>query len=183
MRVDQDRTGPLVVRRSASNERVMWITPDRVFYVGLLGAPSVRNFGAVSVYVGLDCPVSVSVDGGEWETGHVAVVQPYTPHQVAYASRNIAVIHIDGNGVGAVMQNLAGVLKTVQGALGTDLLARVLQGQDPDLRDLDERPSQDTAPQPATGAAPPNALGTVVAPVCHAATNRRQPATIRHAPA
>ena len=99
MRVDQDRTGPLVVRRSASNERVMWITPDRVFYVGLLGAPSVRNFGAVSVYVGLDCPVSVSVDGGEWETSHVAVVQPYTPHQVAYASRNIAVIHIEPESV------------------------------------------------------------------------------------
>ena len=99
MRVDQDRTGPLVVRRSASNERVMWITPDRVFYVGLLGAPSVRNFGAVSVYVGLDCPVSVSVDGGEWETSQVAVVQPYTPHQVAYASRNIAVIHIEPESV------------------------------------------------------------------------------------
>ena len=76
MRVDQDRTGPLVVRRSASNERVMWITPDRVFYVGLLGAPSVRNFGAVSVYVGLDCPVSVSVDGAEWETKVAGMLFP-----------------------------------------------------------------------------------------------------------
>jgi AraC-like DNA-binding protein len=118
MRVDQDRTGPLVVRRSASNERVMWITPDRVFYVGLLGAPSVRNFGAVSVYVGLDCPVSVSVDGGEWETSHVAVVQPYTPHQVAYASRNIAVIHIEPESVD--MSALPKMLRHGNGAVPAD---------------------------------------------------------------
>ena len=118
MRVDQDRTGPLVVRRSASNERVMWITPDRVFYVGLLGAPSVRNFGAVSVYVGLDCPVSVSVDGGEWETSHVAVVQPYTPHRVAYASRNIAVIHIEPESVD--MAALPKMLRHGNGAVQAD---------------------------------------------------------------
>lgn len=118
MRVDQDRTGPLAVRRSASNERVMWITPDRVFYVGLLGAPSVRNFGAVSVYVGLDCPVSVSVDGGEWETSHVAVVQPYTPHQVAYASRNIAVIHIEPESVD--MAALPRMLRDGNGAVQAD---------------------------------------------------------------
>lgn len=118
MHVDQDRTEPLVVRRSASSERVMWITPDRVFYVGLLGAPSVRNFGAVSVYVGLDCPVSVSVDGGEWETSQVAVVQPYTPHRVAYASRNIAVIHIEPESVD--MSALPRMLREGSGAVQAD---------------------------------------------------------------
>jgi len=126
MRVELDRTGPLAVRRSASNERVMWITPDRVFYVGLLGAPSVRNFGALSVYVGLDCPVSVSVDGGEWEASHVVVVQPYTPHQVAYASRNIVVIHIEPESVD--MAALPKMLREGHGAVqGDEFRAHVMR--------------------------------------------------------
>ena len=33
------------------SDRLMWITPDRVFHVGLLGALSVRTMGAVMAYV------------------------------------------------------------------------------------------------------------------------------------
>lgn len=99
MRMDQDCPGTITVRRRASAERVMWITSDRVFYVGLLGAPSSRNFGAISLYVGLESPVHVSLEGGEWQIGNVAVVQPYTSHRVACDSRHIAVIHVEPESV------------------------------------------------------------------------------------
>jgi len=118
MRVDQDRTGPLVVRRSTSQERVMWMTPDRVLYVGLLGAPSVRSFGALSIYVGLDCPVSMSVGGGPWQTSQVAVAQPYSAHRVAYASRNIAIIQIEPESVDTAA--LPEMLRNGSGAVQAD---------------------------------------------------------------
>ena len=50
------------------SDRLMWITPDRVFYVGLLGAPSVRTMGAVMAYVATQGSIRVSIDGGEWQT-------------------------------------------------------------------------------------------------------------------
>jgi AraC-like DNA-binding protein len=118
MRLDQDRTGPLVVRRSTSQERVMWMTPDRVLYVGLLGAPSVRSFGALSIYVGLDCPVSMSVGGGPWQTSQVAVAQPYSAHRVAYASRNIAIIQIEPESVDTAA--LPEMLRNGSGAVQAD---------------------------------------------------------------
>lgn len=99
MRVDHDCPGATSVRRPGSADRVMWITPDRVFYVGLLGAPSTRNFGAISLYVALESPVRISVDGGEWQTGNVAVVQPFTSHRVASDARHIAVIHVEPESV------------------------------------------------------------------------------------
>jgi len=38
----------------------MWITPDRMFYVGPIGAPSVRTMAAVIVYVAQGC-VRISI--------------------------------------------------------------------------------------------------------------------------
>lgn len=98
MRVDQDSSN-ITVRRTVSTERVMWITPDRVFYVGLLGAPSTRNMGSINLYVALDGPMRVSVDGEGWQACNVAVVQPYTSHRVASDARHIAVIHVEPESV------------------------------------------------------------------------------------
>ena len=63
-------------------DRLMWITPDRVFYVGLLGAPSERTMGSVIAYVASEGAIRISLDGGEWQTTQLAVVPPYVPHRV-----------------------------------------------------------------------------------------------------
>ncbi|MBP6902863.1 MAG: helix-turn-helix transcriptional regulator [Burkholderiaceae bacterium] len=93
--------------RCTSAERVMWITPDRVLYVGLLGEPSVRTMGAIMVYVGIDSPLRIRcADGqqagrtlGDWRDCEVAVVQPYVAHQVACEARHIAVVKIEPESV------------------------------------------------------------------------------------
>lgn len=133
MRIDHDCLGAINVRRQASSERVMWITPDRVFYVGLLGAPSARNFGAISIYVGLDSPVRVSVDGGEWQAGNMAVVQPYTSHRVACDSRHIAVIHVEPESVDCAL--LPELLRQPSGSVSfEDFRTRVMRSHDALIR-------------------------------------------------
>ena len=98
MRVDHSRSGAGSAQ-TVSSERVMWITPDRIFYWGLLGVPSTSNIGAISLYVGLDSPVRVSIEEGEWQLGRMAVVQPYTSHRVACDARHIAIIQIEPESV------------------------------------------------------------------------------------
>src|SRR5438093_4984404 len=81
------------------SDRLMWITPDRVFYVGLLGAPSVRTMGAVMAYVAVEGSIRVSIDGGEWQTTQLAVVPPYMPHRVMSEARLINVVKLEAEAV------------------------------------------------------------------------------------
>lgn len=80
-------------------ERFMWLTPDRVLYVGLLGAPTVRTLGAVNVYVAYEGRIRVRVDGGDWTDTELAVIPPYVPHQVVAEARLINVLHIEAETV------------------------------------------------------------------------------------
>lgn len=84
--------------RGPSN-RLMWITPERVFYVGLIGTPSVRVMGAVIAYVAVHGAIRISIDGGEWQTTPLAVVPPFIPHRVLSESRLINVIKIEADAV------------------------------------------------------------------------------------
>ena len=133
MHVDLESPGAIPARRTGSAERVMWITPDRVFYVGLLGVPSARSMGAISLYVALDAPVHISVEGGEWQTGHVAVVQPYVSHRVACDARQIAVIHVEPESVDCA--SLPPMLRQASGPLVVEAFrARVLRCHDALIR-------------------------------------------------
>jgi AraC-like DNA-binding protein len=82
-----------------ASDRLMWITPDRVFYVGLLGAPSVRTIGAVIAYVAVERSIRVSIDGGEWQTTQLAVVPPYVPHRVTSEARLIHMVKLEAETV------------------------------------------------------------------------------------
>ena len=82
-----------------ASDRLMWITPDRVFYVGLLGAPSVRTMGAVMAYVAVEGSIRVSIDGGEWQNTQLAVVPPYVPHRVISEARLINVVKLEAESV------------------------------------------------------------------------------------
>lgn len=77
----------------------MWITPDRVFYVGLLGLPSVRTMGAVIAYVAASGTIDIRIDKGEWTTTEMGVVAPYVPHEVRSQSRLIHVLMLEAETV------------------------------------------------------------------------------------
>jgi AraC-like DNA-binding protein len=84
---------------SAPSRRFMWITPDRVLYVGLIGAPSMRTMGSVNVYVAQQGAIRVRVEGGDWHRTELAVLPPYTPHQVTAEARLIHVLQIEAETV------------------------------------------------------------------------------------
>ena len=77
------------------SNRVMWITPERVFYAGLLGQVSQRCLGAWLVYVALGSPLRLSVADGPWHSGALAVLPPYRPHRIACDERLICSISIE----------------------------------------------------------------------------------------
>ncbi len=85
--------------RCASADRMMWITPSRIFYAGLLGAPSLQSKGAVVVYVALEGALRVRVGGGEARSAEVAVIQPYTPYEIVACGRHVLSIVIEAETV------------------------------------------------------------------------------------
>src|SRR5690606_8217292 len=62
------------IRPCSSADRMIWITPDRVFYAGLLGNPSEHVRGAMVVYIALESMIHVNVMGHGWRTTEVAVI-------------------------------------------------------------------------------------------------------------
>jgi AraC-like DNA-binding protein len=84
-----------VPRRCSSTDRMMWITPDRVFYAGLLGAPVMHTKGAIIVYVAIEGRLRVRQQGGEWQTAEVAVIQPYVQYEIACEGRHALDILIE----------------------------------------------------------------------------------------
>lgn len=89
----------LALRPPTAPQRFMWLTNDRVFYVGLLGTPAVRTMGTVSVYIATEGSIRVRVGNGVWQTGELAVVPPYAPHQLVSDARLIQVIKIEAETV------------------------------------------------------------------------------------
>lgn len=86
---------PEAARSLTSADRVMWITPQRVFYAGLLGAPALHTKGALAVYVAVEGLLRVRLDGGEWETAEVVVIPPYHPFEIACQGRHVLTILIE----------------------------------------------------------------------------------------
>lgn len=76
-------------------ERVMLMGPDRVFYLGLLGTPSVRNFGSLTVYASIEQPFRLALPGGDWVERDMAVVAPFQPHRIDSDDQLIGVVTIE----------------------------------------------------------------------------------------
>ena len=109
------RTAPMA-RRCRSDERLLWITPERVFYVGLLGAPTVRTMGAITVYAALEGALRLRIAGGPWQSAELALVPPYAAHEVACEARHIMVLQVepetvDPAGLPALLRAPAGALQ------------------------------------------------------------------------
>ena len=80
-----DSTSTAAGRRApaAPSGRLMWLTPQRVFYAGLLGRAGPRSMGGHGVYVSpAGQPNRIRIGGGAWQAGELLVVPPQVPHQV-----------------------------------------------------------------------------------------------------
>jgi AraC-like DNA-binding protein len=81
----------------------MWITTQRVFYAGLLGAAGERTLGGHGVYVtqaGAP-PNRIRIGGGAWQSGELLVVPAQVPHQVQSESPLILNLLIEADSVDA----------------------------------------------------------------------------------
>ena len=91
----EDTKSSSAPQRFTSADRVMWITTDRVFYAGLLGAPSLHSRGAIVAYVATDGPLRVRLDGEDWRPTEVAVIQPHVRHEIACEGRHVLNVSIE----------------------------------------------------------------------------------------
>ncbi|AVS97429.1 helix-turn-helix transcriptional regulator [Paracidovorax avenae] len=92
---------PSVHRPCSSGDRIMWLTHERIFYAGLLGAPVMHDKGAITVYVAIEGRLRVRFQGGEWHAAEVVVVQPYVPHEIASEGRHVIDLLIEPETVDA----------------------------------------------------------------------------------
>jgi len=99
--------------KGSESGHLMLITPERVFYAGLLGRPRRRSLGAFAAYVAIKGELRLTVEGAGERFGELAVVAPNLPHTVASEHRTAICVLIEPETVCA-------------GAL--DLLARRLSG-------------------------------------------------------
>ena len=86
----------------------MIVTPDRIVYSGLLGSPSVRTLGSLTLYIAPDAPFRIRSANGQWEHVHGALVPPNHPHDVQSEARGIWLLLIEPESV-----SLAEALQTL----------------------------------------------------------------------
>jgi AraC-like DNA-binding protein len=82
-----------VTRRDSGH--LMLITPERVFYAGLLGRPRQRCSGAFYVYVALTGNLRLTPEGGEQRQGELMVVAPNQQHTIESDYRTVVVVTVE----------------------------------------------------------------------------------------
>jgi AraC-like DNA-binding protein len=74
---------------------LMLITPERVFYAGLLGRPRQRCSGAFHVYVAIRGGLRLATEGAVESYSELAVVPPNLPHTITSDYRSVICILIE----------------------------------------------------------------------------------------
>jgi AraC-like DNA-binding protein len=74
---------------------LMLITPERVFYAGLLGRPRRRCSGAFHVYVAIEGGLRLAIEGARESYGELAVVPPNVRHTIASDHRSVICVLIE----------------------------------------------------------------------------------------
>ena len=122
-----------------SSRWLLFVTPDRIAYVGLLGSPGTRILGATTLYISLGSPFRLSQNGANTEEALFAIVPAYTPHHIQTPDRNIAEILIENESVTPEM--VIAQLADTPGRIESTA-KRVLDG----FRYLQEKSSADSVP-------------------------------------
>ena len=114
----------IAAQLDAKTERLMWLTPQRVFYAGLLGAAGERCLGGHGVYISpAGRPNRVRIGGGAWQSGELFVVPPQVPHRVESSEPLILNLLIEAESVDAAA--LPGFLQHCGPVEAPDVVRRV----------------------------------------------------------
>jgi AraC-like DNA-binding protein len=107
---------------------LMLITPERVFYAGLLGRPRQRCSGAFHVYVAIEGGLRLVVEGAPESYGELAVVLPDVPHTIASDHRSVICVVVEPETVRAgAFELLAGRLSGAERAFFLDRIRTAYQ--------------------------------------------------------
>jgi AraC-like DNA-binding protein len=146
------------MEHSASESgHLMLITPERVFYAGLLGRPRERCPGAFHVYVATHGGLWLSTAGGQASYGEIAITMPNLRHTITSEHRAAICVAIEPESV------CEGVLETwrqrLSGAEGASFARRIrgayehllnrMGGNDVDSAALDQMCFGEALPQRA----------------------------------
>ena len=85
--------------KSRESGHLMLITPERVFYAGLLGRPRQRCSGAIHVYVAIKSGLRLAAEGAVEGYGELAVVPPNLRHTIASDYRSVICVLIEPESV------------------------------------------------------------------------------------
>lgn len=124
-------------------QRMMWLNTDRVVYLGLLGEPSVRCFGAFSLYVSQRGTHRICVDGSEWQDSEFSVVPPYVRHRIVSGERMICNLLLEAETVD--VQALPAWLREGRGAVDASAALAGIRAALEDLRRSSSRQYPGTA--------------------------------------
>lgn len=99
---------------------LMLITPERVFYAGLLGRPRQRCSGAFNIYVSIEGGLWLTTADGHQSYGEMIAVLPNVRHTIASDYRSVLSIVIEPESVRpGVLEDLAQRLAAPEGAAFT----------------------------------------------------------------
>jgi AraC-like DNA-binding protein len=104
------------------SRHLMLISPERVFYAGLLGRPRQRTSGGFAVYVAIEGMVSVT-QGGHAKMGEMAVVKPYVAHSLESEHPSVICLVIEPETV--QVDALQALTARLSGQSGAALAARI----------------------------------------------------------
>lgn len=102
--------------------RLMLISPERVFYAGLLGRPRKRTSGGYNIYAAMRGQLKIT-EGKSEVTGEVAVVSPYSTHSVESEHASIICLVIEPETVEPAA--MAALSARISGADAPDIARRI----------------------------------------------------------
>jgi AraC-like DNA-binding protein len=85
--------------KSRESGHLMLITPERVFYAGLLGRPRERCPGAFHIYVAIRDALHLSTSDGREVDGELAVTMPNLRHTISSECRSAICVAIEPESV------------------------------------------------------------------------------------
>jgi AraC-like DNA-binding protein len=110
---------------------MMLITPERVFYAGLLGRPRERCSGAFNIYVSIEGGLWLATADGRESYGEMAAVLPNVRHTIASDHRSVLSLVIEPESVcPGVLEDLVRRLSGSE----AEAFARRLRAAHPELR-------------------------------------------------
>ena len=106
---------------------LMLISPERVFYAGLLGRPRKRSSGGFNIYAAIRGSLKITEDKSE-AVGEVALVPPYLPHSVESEHPSIICLVIEPETVEPLAMDQLSA--RISGPGAPDIAQRIRQAYD-----------------------------------------------------